>query len=276
MSINFPDTPFVGLTYSYGNSVWEWNGSSWVLYASNVRLPENFTSIPNNFTATQAFTAGITSTTLETTSQLVKATMVPWRTDNAVLGTTIGSIHIGNASTTSNAGGAITFGGRDSANPSSLAAAGIYVNSDGSYGTKFRFATTNSYVNGSITQMTLDHAGNLGVGVLNPTSTVHISGTFSKGSPVSKTSNFTLAAGENYVIWANTGAAGVVTLPAANTCPGREILFKTIAARALTSASANVLPLTSNTAGTAILAAVAGNWALLVSNGTNWVIMAAR
>jgi hypothetical protein len=63
MSINFPDTPFAGLTYSYGNSIWEWNGSSWVLYASNVRLPENFTSIPNNFTATQAFTAGITSTT---------------------------------------------------------------------------------------------------------------------------------------------------------------------------------------------------------------------
>jgi hypothetical protein len=61
MSINFPDTPFAGLTYSHGNSVWEWNGSSWILYASNVRLPENFTSIPNTFTAIQRFSQGITA-----------------------------------------------------------------------------------------------------------------------------------------------------------------------------------------------------------------------
>jgi hypothetical protein len=41
------------------------------------------------------------------------------------------------------------------------------------------------------------------------------------------------------------------------------------------SASSNVKPANSGTAGTAILAATAGAWAMLVcEDGTNWVVMA--
>jgi len=54
---------------------------------------------------------------------------------------------------------------------------------------------------------------------------------------------------------------------------GRELNIKTITANTVVSASSNVAPLTSATAGTAILAATAGKWARLVSDGTNWRIM---
>jgi hypothetical protein len=69
--------------------------------------------------------------------------------------------------------------------------------------------------------------------------------------------------------------ACTVTLPAAASFPGRELNMKNIAAVAIISASSNVKPLTSNTAGTAILAATAGKWCKMVSDGANWVIMAA-
>ena len=51
---------------------------------------------------------------------------------------------------------------------------------------------------------------------------------------------------------------------------------KNIQAQTVVSASANVKPIGSNTAGTAILAATAGKFATLVSDGTNWIIMQAN
>ena len=92
-------------------------------------------------------------------------------------------------------------------------------------------------------------------------------------APVTKTGNFTLAATENAVI-CNGSASITATLPAASSFPGRSVLIKTIAAYTVVSASANVAPIDSATAGTAILAATAGKWAKIVSDGTNWVVMA--
>jgi hypothetical protein len=46
-------------------------------------------------------------------------------------------------------------------------------------------------------------------------------------------------------------------------------------AQLLVSASSNVVPIDSTSAGTAILLDVVGNWATIVSDGTNWVIMQA-
>jgi hypothetical protein len=46
-------------------------------------------------------------------------------------------------------------------------------------------------------------------------------------------------------------------------------------AQFLVSASSNVVPLDSISAGTLILLDVIGNWATMVSDGTNWVIMQA-
>jgi hypothetical protein len=84
------------------------------------------------------------------------APMVAWNATTP--GTSRGSFHIGTASATSNAGGSITFGARDQ-NSGSDGQAGIYVNSDGTYGTRMYFATTNNYGTGSITAMTIDHVG---------------------------------------------------------------------------------------------------------------------
>lgn len=91
-------------------------------------------------------------------------------------------------------------------------------------------------------------------------------------APVTKTGNFTLAAAEQFVI-CNGSASITATLPAASAFPGRRIVLKTIAAFTVVSASSNVVPLDTATAGTAILAATAGKWAELVSDGSNWVIM---
>lgn len=102
-----------------------------------------------------------------------------------------------------------------------------------------------------------------------------LTGSLGRGAPVTKTGNFTLAATENWVICNGTGSI-TVTLPAASSWTGREVHLKTIAAQTVVSASSNVVPLTSATAGTAILAATAGKWATLVSDGTNWVIMQAN
>ena len=92
-------------------------------------------------------------------------------------------------------------------------------------------------------------------------------------APVTKTASFTLAENENEVI-CNGTASITVTLPTASSWTGRKVRIKTRAAYTVVSASSNVKPLDTDTAGTAILAATAGKWAELVSDGSNWVIMA--
>jgi hypothetical protein len=91
--------------------------------------------------------------------------------------------------------------------------------------------------------------------------------------PVTKTADFTLGELETFVISDRAGA-NTVTLPAAASCPGRIVVFKTIQAQTLVSASSNVIPRIGGAAGTAILAGTDGAWALLVSNGTAWENMA--
>ena len=97
----------------------------------------------------------------------------------------------------------------------------------------------------------------------------------SSGAPVTKTANFTLAATENWVINNKSGSTCTVTLPAASSWTGRSVVFKNMQAQTLVSASSNVVPIDSTSAGTAILLGVIGNWATMVSDGTNWVIMQA-
>ena len=92
-------------------------------------------------------------------------------------------------------------------------------------------------------------------------------------APVTKTAAFTLADTENYVVCNGSGSIAV-TFPTASANAGRVVTIKTIAAQTVVSASSNVKPVDSNTAGTAILAGTAGKWATLVCDGTNWVVMA--
>lgn len=73
-----------------------------------------------------------------------------------------------------------------------------------------------------------------------------------------------------------TTIAPTITLLAAASYPGKILYINNITATAVTSASANVVPLGSATAGTAILAATAGKFAMLQSNGTNWITIMAN
>ena len=92
---------------------------------------------------------------------------------------------------------------------------------------------------------------------------------------VTKTADFTVAVGEAWLINNKSGSTCTVTLPTASAWVGRQLIFKNMQAQTLVSASSNVVPLDSTSAGTAILLDVVGNWATMVSDGTNWVIMQA-
>jgi hypothetical protein len=92
------------------------------------------------------------------------------------------------------------------------------------------------------------------------------------GAPVTKTANFTVAAGETWLINNKSGSSCTVTLPAPSTNVGRVLHLQNYQAQTLVSASSNVVPLVGGSAGTAILEAVAGNTCTLVSDGTNWLM----
>lgn len=103
-----------------------------------------------------------------------------------------------------------------------------------------------------------------------PASSV-IAGTLT--APVTKVADFTVAAGEKWIINNKSGSSCTVTLPAAASNIGRELYFQNYQDQTLVSASANVVPLGGGAAATSILLAVAGDTATLVSDGTNWVTM---
>jgi hypothetical protein len=90
--------------------------------------------------------------------------------------------------------------------------------------------------------------------------------------PVTKTADFTVAAGEKWLINNKSGSSCVVTLPTPSTNTGRELNFQNHQAQTLVSASSNVVPLAGGSAGTAILQAVSGANATLVSDGTSWIM----
>ena len=94
-------------------------------------------------------------------------------------------------------------------------------------------------------------------------------------APVTKTANFTLADTDSWVINNKSGSTCTVTLPAPSAYIGRQVVFKNMQPQLLVSASSNVVPIDSTSAGTAILLDVVGNSATMVSDGSNWVIMQA-
>jgi hypothetical protein len=98
---------------------------------------------------------------------------------------------------------------------------------------------------------------------------------FGRGVHVTKTTDFAVQPGEN---WINCNGAGTitVTLPAASQWTGQEIMMKNLSTtQSVNSISSNVVPLGSTVAGSTIFTAGAGSvkFITLVSDGTNWVIM---
>ena len=41
MAIDFPTATTSGQQYTYNNTIWEWNGSSWIVAGSNLTLPRD-------------------------------------------------------------------------------------------------------------------------------------------------------------------------------------------------------------------------------------------
>ena len=103
----------------------------------------------------------------------IEETGVDWNETTPGLG--IGTQHFDPVgSGANNTGNAITFGASD-ASGGATAQAGIYTRSDGTYGTKMYFATTDSYAVGSKTRMMIDYTGNVGIGTTSPDSLLEIS-----------------------------------------------------------------------------------------------------
>lgn len=121
-------------------------------------------------------------------------------------------------------------------------------------------------------RMRIDNSGNVGIGTSSLVNKLQVNGSFGRGAPVTKTGNFTLADTENWII-CNGTATITVTLPAASSWTGREVMMKNIAAFTVVSNASNVVPLAGGAAGTAIMPATAGSAVTLVSDGTNWIIM---
>jgi len=123
---------------------------------------------------------------------------------------------------------------------------------------------------------TITSTGNL---TIDPSNTLIVLGNvdvsggyFSRGVPVTKTGDFTVQTNENWIICNGSGTI-TVTLPTSSSFPGRELMFKNIAAQLVNSSASNVVPLVGGAASTAILPGTAGSTATLVSDGTNWIIM---
>jgi len=132
-------------------------------------------------------------------------------------------------------------------------------------------ATTAASANTASAIVARDASGNFTAGTVTVTN-VTASGYLSTTAPVIKTADFTVAATENWLI-SNKSSSCTVTLPTVASFTGREITIKNLAAFTVVSASSNVKPIGTNTAGTAILPATAGTWCTLVSDGTNWIVM---
>lgn len=95
-----------------------------------------------------------------------------------------------------------------------------------------------------------------------------------RGKLVTVAADYTVEDDVSDIVNNKAGSGLVLTLPSAAKYSRRELYIKTLQAQTVTSASSNVAPIGSATAGTAILAAATPGWCRLKSNGSEWVVMA--
>lgn len=148
-------------------------------------------------------TGGLTST----------SGMTAWNTTTPGTGT--GNIHIGAASATADSGGAITFGARDSSS-GATGQAGIYVTSGGGFGTRMYFATSDAYVSGSKTALSISEGGIVNFVRARPTYAGNTILDTNNGLPLSggtMTGAITFAAGQTWPTFNQntTGSAAKLT-----------------------------------------------------------------
>lgn len=131
-----------------------------------------------------------------------------------------------------------------------------------------------TYVSGPFLPFPASSGG--AIGTLAAPFTSAVIDTISTSAPSVQTgSTYAVGTTDDSIVFNSSGTV-TVTLPSAATYSGRWLHMKTIANFAINSATSNVKPITTNTAGTAILTNTAGKWAALQSDGTNWVVMMAN
>lgn len=96
---------------------------------------------------------------------------------------------------------------------------------------------------------------------------------YTPSTVLTKTDNYTIRETDTWIINNKPESALILTFPTAAAWTGRSITVKNLQTQLVNSASSNIVPIDSATAGTTILLGVIGNWATLVSDGSNWIIM---
>jgi hypothetical protein len=135
---------------------------------------------------------------------------------------------------------------------------------------------TNVGGTGTTERMRITSSGNVGIGTTSPTQMLTVNGAVGYNAPITVTdATHTVATTTNWII-ANRAGTVTLTLPDAASFTGRILTVKNVQAQTVISASSNVVPIGSTSAGTAILAATAGKFATIVSDGTNWIVMQAN
>jgi hypothetical protein len=118
----------------------------------------------------------------------------------------------------------------------------------------------------------------VGIGTATPTAKLQVNGSFALAAPVTITaSSYTVSSTDYAVIIAHSSGTHTITLPAAATNAGRQLLIKKTVNLVVQSASSNVVPQAGGAAASTLLpgtTGTAGIWVLLICDGTNWIIMA--
>lgn len=212
---------------------------------------------------THSFEVGVGTDWAQFTGTQAGGVAMPLSTFN----TTVGAV---------GAGSGITFRANSSSS-SHKALAEIYgITTDSTTATFASDLVLSTSTAGSISEkVRITSSGNVGIGTTSPETKLTVDGPISlKGPSTINAATYTVATADSSLIFTTTNCT--ITLPAASSFPGRIIYIKNITANSVTSASSNVVPLASSSAGTAVLAATAGKFAMLQSDGTNWIVMMAN
>lgn len=155
----------------------------------------------------------------------------------------------------------------------SAATPGIVFFGDQDTGLWNKAANTLAISTGGVERIVVDGSGNFGVGRV-PTSKLDVAGPIALSVPTAVgVSTYTVLGTDSCV---RTSVACTLTLPTPASFVGRKLRVCNTGAAAVISASANVYPQATSTAGTAILAATAGKWCDMQSDGTRWIITASN